>query len=366
VSIEFFQWASNYRTGMETYHHLVETVLREGNYKKNRTNVDTIADFSHHYQIDLAEGYPLLTSKKMDTFRWDSMLHELVWYLSGEHHIRELREKTAIWDSWADKEGNLPSAYGRFWRRFPVPESEAQLPGEAWASEQSPWVQRDDETDTLVFDQLGYVVDTLKGENPNRNRHSRRLVVLAWHPANAGGSALPPCHYTFVINVQAGRLNCHLTQRSADIALGVPFNIAAYALLARILGEVTEIPLGKFSHTLVDAHIYCGREERGEWYAENLSELQERLASVDNKGEYQDIRNWVLENAPPEPTTGLDVDNHKYGYDHVPGLLEQLARAPLGRPKIELDIGSLNEFSSEGVTLRDYESHGDLRFEVAE
>jgi thymidylate synthase len=350
---------------MNTYHDLVREVLIGGNYKKNRTDVDTIADFDHHYQVDLAEGYPLLTTKQMDTFRWDSMLHEFAWYLSGDHHIRDLREKTAIWDEWADRQGNLPSAYGRFWRRFPIPENEAQLPGEAWASEESPWVRRDDETGTLVFDQLGYVVDTLTDNNPDRDRHSRRLVVSAWHPANAGTSALPPCHYTFVINVQAGRLNCHLTQRSADIALGVPFNIAAYALLTRVLSEVTDMGLGRFSHTLVDAHIYCGQEERGGWYSEHLSELQERLANVHSKEGYRSVRNWVLENAPPE-ITEVDAGSHNYGYDHIPGLLEQLAREPLDRPRVELDIESLGEFSYENVTLQDYDSHSDLRFQVAE
>jgi len=351
---------------MKTYQDLVKRVLTEGAYKQNRTNADTIADFDQHYQVDLADGYPLLTTKRMDTFRWDSMIHELVWYLSGTHHIRELREKTSIWDAWADEDGNLPSAYGRFWRRFPIPEQGAQLPGEAWASEDSPWVERDDTTGTLVFDQLGYVVDTLRGENPDRDRHSRRLVVTAWHPGNAGVSALPPCHYTFVMNVQAGRLNCHLTQRSADIALGVPFNIAAYALLARIIGEVTDMALGTFSHTLVDAHIYCGRGARGEWYAENLDELQERLAAVDESDGYRDVRNWVLESTPPEPAADIDVASHNYGYDHVPGLLEQLAREPLERPMIDLDVDSLEAFSHDSVELRGYESHGDLRFEVAE
>jgi thymidylate synthase len=351
---------------MEAYHALARNALTEGTYKPNRTEADTIATFGEYYECDIADSYPLLTTKEMDTFRWDSLLYELVWYISGEHHVRRLSEKTGIWDAWADEEGRLPSAYGRFWRRFPVPESGAQLPGEAWAGTDCPWVSRDEAAGALVFDQLAYVVDTLSGENPDRDRRSRRLVVSAWHPANAAVSALPPCHYTFVFNVQGGRLNCHLTQRSADITLGVPFNIAAYALLAKVVASVTDIEPGTFAHTHVDAHVYCGKGERGAWYADNLAELQERLAAVERREEYRDVRTWLLSEAPPEPGGDVDPASHEYGYDHVPGLLEQLAREPRVRPEIEIDADSLDELAYDDIELRGYEGHGGLGFDVAE
>ncbi len=351
---------------MEEYHALVRNALTGGTYKPNRTDADTIATFGEYYECDLAASYPLLTTKRMDTFRWDSMLHELVWYISGDHHIRSLTDETGIWDAWADDDGALPSAYGRFWRRFPVPDSQAQLPGEVWADTTCPWVARDRETETLVFDQLAYVVDTLRGDNPDRDRHSRRLVVSAWHPANAAVSGLPPCHYTFVFNVQGGRLNCHLTQRSADITLGVPFNVAAYALLGKVVATVTGLEPGRFAHSLVDAHVYCGKGQRGAWYADNLAPLQERIAAVDGRKEYREVREWLLESVPPEPDAEVDPASHQYGYDHVPGLLEQLAREPRTPPTIDVDTDSLDALAYEDIQLQDYEGYGGLGFDVAE
>ena len=350
---------------MQQYHTLVRHAL-QGSYKSNRTAADTVSTFGEYYEVDIGSSYPLLTTKKMDTFRWDSMLQELVWYLSGEHHVRNLREETGIWDAWADGDWALPSAYGRFWRRFPVPEANAQLPGEVWADSSCPWVERDNETGTLVFDQIAYVVDTLRGDNPDRGPESRRLVVTAWHPANAATSGLPPCHYTFALNVQNGRLNCHLTQRSADIALGVPFNIAAYALLATVVAEATGLEPGQFGHSLVDAHVYCGTGERGLWYAENLGALQKRLAAVDAREEYRDVRDWLLAESPPEETDDLDPASHEYGYDHVPGLLEQLAREPLEPPSIDISAGTVDKLTYDAVELRGYDSHGPLGFRVAE
>jgi thymidylate synthase len=338
-----------------------------------------VAVFSHHYQVDLADGFPLLTTKRMDTHRWNSMLHEMLWYLSGEHHVRELREHTGIWNAWADDEGNLPTAYGRFWRRFPVPGGDARLPGEWWADPDAEWVaeaagrydasEREiaetvdrwlaDEAGVTTFDQLQYVIDTLRGDNPMRSPDSRRLVVNAWHPANADVSHLPPCHYTFQFDVQGGRLNTHLTQRSADVALGVPFNVAAYALLTHAVANATGHEPGLFAHTLVDAHVYCGTGDRGAWYADHLPDLQARLAGVESREGFRDVREWLLEAAPAE------ADGEER-YDHVPGLLEQCAREPLARPRIEVAEKPLDELTFEDVTLRDYDAHDGIRFSVAE
>ena len=334
---------------MQQYLDLVDSTLAGGTYKPNRTGVDTIASFSQHYEVDLAEGFPLLTTKDLSGFRWNSLIHELLWYLSGEEHIRELREETGIWDAWADEEGHLDTAYGRFWRRYPVPDDDAQLPGESWPDDAHRWVNDDG-----TFDQLAYVMDQLE-ENP----HSRRLVVNAWHPANATVSTLPPCHYTFVFNVQGGRLNVHLTQRSGDIALGVPFNIAAYSLLAQAVAQRTDFELGSFAHTVVDAHVYCGAGARGEWYAENLDELQERLASVEADEDYRAVREWLESAAPAE-------DDGQEGYDHVPGLLEQCAREPRERPTMEVADEPLDDLEYGDFELSGYDPAPGISFSVAE
>jgi len=133
---------------MQEYLDLVDSVLTEGAYKPNRTGVDTVSAFSRHYEVDLQEGFPLLTTKQMDGYRWNSLIHEFLWYLSGEEHIRSLREETGIWDAWADDEGRLDTAYGRFWRRFPYPEE--GLDGETWPDEDHRWVNEDERT----FDQI--------------------------------------------------------------------------------------------------------------------------------------------------------------------------------------------------------------------
>lgn len=338
---------------MRQYLDLVASTIADGAYKPNRTGVDTIAAFSQQYAVDLADGYPLLTTKRMDDFRWNSMIHEFLWYISGQEHIRELREETSIWDAWADEEGRLDTAYGRFWRRFPVPEEQAQLPGEHWPDDADRWVTVEDDG-RRVFDQLQYVIDTIQ-ENP----HSRRMVVSAWHPANAADSTLPPCHYSFVFNVQNGRLNLQLIQRSGDIALGVPFNLASYSLLLQAVAQQTEFDPGVFSHTIVDAHIYCGTGERGAWYETHLDELQQRLAGVDSREDYTAVRDWVQSEAPPDPSGN---DN----YDHVPGLLTQLSREPLTKPTLEVADRPLDKLRAEDIELKGYESHPGLTFAVAE
>jgi thymidylate synthase len=335
------------RSEMDAYLDLVADTLTGGHHKPNRTGVDTVATFGQSYEVDLREGFPLLTTKAMDGFRWDSMIHELLWYLSGEEHVRNLREETGIWDEWADDEGHLDTAYGRFWRRFPVPDE--GLEGESWPDDANRWVDPEERT----FDQIAYVLDTLR-ENPR----SRRMVVNAWHPANAAVSTLPPCHYTFVFNVGGdGRLNLHLTQRSGDVALGVPFNIAAYALLARIVADRTGFDLGRLSHTVVDAHVYCGSGDRGAWYAEELLAVRDRVAGAETTEEYQAAAEWIEETAP-----GGDGAE----YDHVPNLVRQLGRDPLPRPEIEVADRPIGELTYDDIRLRNYESHGPLSFEVAE
>lgn len=294
---------------MKEYLDLVKTVLNEGVRKQSRTGVDTISYFGAFYKVDLSKGFPLLTTKKME---WKSLLNEVLWYLSGEHHIRNLREHTKIWDAWADKNGRLQTAYGRFWRRYPVPETNAILDGEVYVNEKNPYVNRE-KNGVLVFDQVGWVINEIK-TNPN----SRRLVISAWHPANAAVSKLPPCHYTFTFNVNNGKLNCHLTQRSGDIALGIPFNLAAYSMLTQIIAQETKLDLGYFAHTIVDAHIY-----------------------VAEKG---------------SPTEKLD---------HLEGLKLQLEREPLPLPVLVIANKSIDELKFEDFELIGYRHHEKIKFGVA-
>ncbi|GAB4300843.1 MAG: thymidylate synthase [Ignavibacteriaceae bacterium] len=294
---------------MKQYIDLVKLVMDKGVRKKSRTGVDTLSYFGAFYKVNLQEGFPLLTTKKME---WKSLLYEVLWYLSGEEHIRNLKKHTKIWDAWSDENGRLQTAYGRFWRRYPVPERSAALEGEIFADESHPFVKRES-NGALVFDQIGWVINEIK-----MNPDSRRLVINAWHPANAVVSKLPPCHYSFVFNVSDGKLNCHLTQRSGDIALGIPFNLAAYSILTQIIAQQTGLNLGEFAHTIIDAHIYI---------AEKGSE-QER-------------------------------------FDHLEGLKEQIKREPKKLPELRIATKPIDELTFEDFELVGYEHHDKIRFEVA-
>lgn len=340
---------------MKQYHNIVESVISNGQFKQNRTGVDTISNFGESYKIDLQKGFPLLTTKKMDGYRWESLIYEILWYFSGEHHINNLTEETSIWDEWADDNNNLETAYGRFWRKYPVPDTLEGKVGENW--ERDKYVSREERAageTQLVFDQIEYILDTLQN-NPN----SRRMVLNAWHPGNACTSTLPPCHYSSVFNVQnkdgEQYLNCHLSQRSADIALGVPFNIAAYSIITKIFAQRSNMKVGKFHHTLVDAHIYCGKGERSNWYRDNIDELQGEIQIRDSSTykNYGKKLNQALENDP---------DSN----DHIPGLLTQLSREAMERPELDITDKPINELEFDDFNLKDYESHDGLYFGVAE
>ena len=362
---------------MQQYQELIKNILENANYRPNRTGIDTLSTFSQHYKIDLQEGFPLLTTKDMSGYRWNSLIHELLWYFSGEEHIKNLREHTKIWDAWADEEGLLPTAYGRFWRRYPIPEDEDLLEGEWWPTNQEEWIEdakdqyglreeeirdgisqwiNEEEDGRKTFDQIQYVIDTLNGDHPYRSKNSRRLIINAWNPANAAVSRLPPCHFSWVLNVQDGKLNTHMTQRSGDTALGIPFNIAAYALITKIIAKQTDLEPGEFSHTIVDSHIYCGKDERGKWYSDNLKELKERMREASERSDYLEIKDWIQKDAPEQ----------EKNYDHVPGLLEQLSRRPRERPEMKLPDKSIDELEYGDFQLENYNPHEGLKFSVAE
>ena len=215
---------------MQQYLDLLEHVLRAGVKKSDRTGTGTVSVFGHQMRFDLAAGFPLLTTKKLHT---KSVIYELLWLLRGDTNIAYLKENgVSIWAEWADADGELGPTYGYQWRFWPAP-------------------------DGRRIDQITDLIAGIK-----KNPDSRRHIVTAWNPADVDKMALPPCHSFFQFYVAEGRLSCQLYQRSADIFLGVPFNIASYALLTMMVAQVTGLKPGEFVHTLGDAHIYSNHIEQ--------------------------------------------------------------------------------------------------------
>jgi thymidylate synthase len=215
---------------MRQYLDLLRHILEHGVEKGDRTGTGTLSVFGYQMRFDLAAGFPLLTTKKLHT---RSIVHELLWFLSGSTNVRYLRENgVTIWDEWADEDGELGPIYGRQWRSWPA-------------------------ADGGTIDQISRVVERIRSD-PD----SRRLVVSAWNVAELGAMSLPPCHALFQFWVAQGKLSCQLYQRSADVFLGVPFNIASYALLTEMIARATGLRAGDFVHTLGDAHLYRNHLEQ--------------------------------------------------------------------------------------------------------
>lgn len=263
---------------MRQYHELMQRALSEGTRLPDRTGVGTLSVFGHQMRFDLTEGFPLVTTKKLHV---KSIIHELLWFLSGDTNIAYLnRNGVRIWDEWADESGDLGPIYGYQWRSWPAP-------------------------DGGMIDQIAGVVEALKTDP-----HSRRHVVTAWNPADLDRMALPPCHCLFQFHVAEDRLSCQLYQRSGDIFLGVPFNIASYALLTLMTAQVTGLRPGEFIHTLGDAHLYL---------------------------------------------------------NHIDQAREQLAREPRPLPTMTLnpDVRALFDFTYDDFHLSGYDPHPHIKAEVA-
>ena len=270
---------------MKEYIELVNTTLEKGQIKSNRTGTDTLMYFGYHYKVDLSKGFPLLTTKKVF---FNSVIRELLWYLKGETHIRNLREHTKIWDAWTSEKKNweIGKMYGYQWVNW------------------EKFTEKDDgSTQKTYINQIQEVIDLIK-KNPN----SRRMVVTAWNPSVLDDIALPSCHAFFIFNVSNGKLNCHLTQRSGDIALGIPFNLACYATLTQMIAQETNLDLGEFSHYINDAHIYV---------------------------------------------------------NHIDGLKEQIKRTPYNLPTLKIKDKPFWDLKFEDFDLLNYKHHPVLKFPVA-
>jgi thymidylate synthase len=263
---------------MRQYLDLVERALADGAEKHDRTGTGTLSVFGHQMRFDLREGFPLLTTKKLHV---RSIIYELLWFLRGDTNVKYLNDHgVTIWNEWADAQGELGPVYGKQWRSWPAP-------------------------DGTTIDQMSGVLQAIR-----RNPDSRRLIVTAWNPADVDRMALPPCHCLFQFYVADGRLSCQLYQRSADIFLGVPFNIASYALLTLMVAQVTRLEPGEFVHTFGDAHLYL---------------------------------------------------------NHLGQAREQLGRAPRTLPRMHLNpqVDDLFAFRYEDFTLTGYDPHPHIKAEVA-
>jgi len=215
---------------VQAYHDLLRRILDEGIRKDDRTGTGTLSVFGHQMRFDLSQGFPLVTTKKLHL---RSIVHELLWFLKGDTNVRYLQENgVTIWDEWADENGDLGPVYGKQWRSWAKP-------------------------DGGTVDQIQWVLDEIR-----RNPDSRRLIVSAWNPAELDQMALAPCHCLFQFYVAEGRLSCQLYQRSADVFLGVPFNIASYALLTHMMAQATGLQPGDFVHSFGDAHLYMNHLEQ--------------------------------------------------------------------------------------------------------
>ena len=265
-------------TTLHQYLDLLERVRRTGVRKDDRTGTGTLSVFGHQMRFDLGAGFPLVTTKKLHL---RSIIHELIWFLRGDTNVRWLQERgVRIWDEWADAEGNLGPVYGAQWRSWPTP-------------------------DGRHVDQIARLVEEIRA-NPD----SRRLIVSAWNVGELERMALPPCHLLFQFYVADGRLSCQLYQRSADVFLGVPFNIASYALLTHMVAQVVDLQPGEFIHTFGDAHLYLNHLEQADL---------------------------------------------------------QLSREPLPAPQLRLDpdVRSIDAFAPEHVRIEDYRHHPAIKAPIS-
>ncbi|MEM7228955.1 MAG: thymidylate synthase [Planctomycetota bacterium] len=262
---------------MKAYLELMRTVLADGAVKSDRTGTGTRSIFGHQMRFDLADGFPLVTTKKLHL---RSIIHELLWFLRGDTNIAWLNEhRVSIWDEWADEHGDLGPVYGHQWRSWPAPNGES-------------------------IDQITQALDLIR-DDPD----SRRIIVCAWNVADLPRMALAPCHCLFQFYVADGRLSCQLYQRSADIFLGVPFNIASYALLTHMMAQVCDLQPGEFIHTFGDAHLYSNHIEQAQ---EQISRTPRALPTLAVNPDVRDLfaftaEDFTIDSYDPHPHISAPV-----------------------------------------------------------
>lgn len=262
---------------MHQYHDLLERILADGVQKGDRTGTGTQSIFGHQIRFDLAAGFPMVTTKRLPL---KAIIHELLWFLAGDTNIAYLHQhNVSIWDEWADANGDLGPVYGRQWRSWQAP-------------------------DGRTIDQISNVVEMIR-----KSPDSRRLIVSAWNPADVDKMALPPCHCLFQFYVARGRLSCQLYQRSADVFLGVPFNIASYALLTMMMAQVTGLAPGEFIHSFGDAHLYANHLEQARL---QLTRTPKPLPTMKLNPKVADIftfryEDFTLEGYDPHPHIKAEV-----------------------------------------------------------
>ncbi len=269
ISIKFAEGI--FLKNMKQYHDLLQHILKEGVRKEDRTGTGTLSVFGYQMRYDLNDGFPCLTTKKLHL---RSIIHELLWFLKGDTNIGYLKDNNVrIWDEWADENGELGPVYGHQWRSWPA-------------------------KDGGTIDQISQVIEQIKN-NPN----SRRLIVSAWNVADVNEMALPPCHCFFQFYVADGKLSCQLYQRSADTFLGVPFNIASYALLTMMIAQVCDLKLGEFIHTLGDTHLYTNHLDQAQLQlTRDLRDLPTMKINADVKDIFGfTIDDFELINYDPHP-----------------------------------------------------------------
>lgn len=256
---------------MQAYHDLLQRIIDEGTFKSDRTGTGTYSVFGHQMRFDLSKGFPLVTTKKLHL---RSIIIELLWFLNGDTNIKFLKDNgVSIWDEWADENGNLGPVYGHQWRSWPA-------------------------KDGGTIDQITNLINQIK-----KNPDSRRLIVSAWNVADVENMALPPCHTLFQFYVADGKLSCQLYQRSADTFLGVPFNIASYALLTMMVAQVCDLEVGDFVHTFGDAHLYSNHMDQAKL---QLTRDIRPLPTMKINPDVKDIfgfkfEDFTLENYDPHP-----------------------------------------------------------------
>jgi thymidylate synthase len=262
---------------MHQYHDLLERILSDGAEKHDRTGTGTLSVFGHQMRFNLSAGFPMVTTKKLP---FKAIVYELLWFLKGDTNVRYLQEnKVTIWDEWADANGDLGPVYGAQWRSWKAPDGRS-------------------------IDQISNVVEMIR-----KSPDSRRLIVSAWNPADVDHMALPPCHCLFQFYVANGKLSCQLYQRSADVFLGVPFNIASYALLTMMMAQIAGLQPGEFIHTLGDAHLYSNHLEQARL---QLTRAPRALPKLHINSDVKDIfgfrfEDFTLENYDPHPHIKAEV-----------------------------------------------------------